>query len=110
MALPPAYTIHMMRAKNATNQFSDPVPLGFRWVVRDIHITYLGVSPTAVTLSLRTHELDYTIVGPVFDLLGPRTFVDAGVDVVLEEEERLHLTTSSEGVDCIVSGYQLSVV
>jgi len=108
ISVPPAYTKHLMRARNATDQYSNPVPTGMRWIVRDIHISYLGVTSTAVTLSVNDGVTDFTITAPVFETLGNRTLSDVGCTVVLEEGERLHLTTSSEGVDALVGGYELA--
>ena len=98
-----------MLARNTNDQFSDPVPAGKRWIVRHYGITYLGVTPTRFTLNVHIFPNDYLIDAAILGIGSPTSHVVVGATVVLEEGEQLHLNTDSEGVDCIVSGYELAV-
>ena len=101
-----AYTTHLMRVHNVTNAFSDPVPVGYRWVARTISVAYGGQLGTIV--SVYVADLLVVTVSLFTQPSGPSYVNDFGY-YALDPGERFHVLSSAQdqGVDCYISGYQL---
>ena len=102
----PAYTRHLMRVKNVQNAFSDPVPVGYTWVVRTISIAYGGLIGTEVQFFI--HNLLVIDLSLFTQPSGP-SYVHALANFALDAGENMNVvsTAQDQGVDCYVTGYQL---
>jgi hypothetical protein len=100
----PLYSIRMALEKNSTTWTSADVPAGYIWVVRDISMIWGGLVGASGVIAIGdTGFFAYDF--------NPTTTNVAHWDgrAVLEAGEHLDQASTGDGVDFVISGYQLSL-
>lgn len=106
---PFVYSKRLSRLKNVTNSFSDPVPVGKRWVVKCFNVCYAGDLGTNISVFFDDLEV---LSQSFINLPTSQAFLVVNGFWVLNEGENMHVISSilGQGVDFTASGYELSTV
>lgn len=96
------YTIRIGFQKNSSAWTSADVPPGFVWVVRDISGVYagsLGVTATFAIGNVGIFALDFAPLATGSFHYDGRAVMEAG--------DHMDMSTSGDGIDFVVTAYQL---